>query len=69
MSEFETYSILISVCQLGLIAWGIGIMRGSNKTRDVLVQSLERQMASLDRQGSALEKMGRGIERLLERSQ
>ena len=43
MSEFETYSILISVCQLGLIIWGIGIMRGSNKNRDVLMQSMERQ--------------------------
>ena len=55
MSEFETYSILISVCQLGLIAWGIRSMREGNKGREVFLEAVKEQSA--------------GIRALLERSQ
>ena len=35
-------ALLVGAMQCGLIAWGISEMRGSNKSRDVTLKSLER---------------------------
>lgn len=60
MTDFETYSLLISVCQLGLIAWGILSMRGSNTSRDA-------QLKVLEDIGTGIREQSAGIRALLER--
>lgn len=60
MTDFETYSLLISVCQLGLIAWGILSMRGSNTSRDA-------QLKVLEDIGTRIREQSAGIRALLER--
>lgn len=67
MSEFETYSILISVGQLGLIAWGIHSMREGNKGRDVLLETVREESAALREVSASLRAVTNGVGKLLER--
>ena len=81
MTTFELLSIGaaygVGLFQCGLIAWGIWVMRQSNKDRaastTLMLQqakALERMTDRLDRkmgqQDTALAQMGAGIGRLLE---
>ena len=69
-------ALIVGMVQCGLIAWGISEMRGSNKSRDATLKSLERQSKalelqnkSLEHQNKSLELQSKALERLLERTE
>ena len=42
-------ALIVGMVQCGLIAWGIGIMRGSNKSRDAVLETLSQHSRALER--------------------
>lgn len=65
-------ALIVGFGQMGFIAWGISVMRESNRDRKesthVLMTALERQGAALERMGKGIEAMGKGIEVMIERT-
>ena len=78
MTEYEAASLAaqnaatLAACIVGgaqclLIAWGIWIMRDSNRRREPLMESLRDQTAALREQTAALHESRDGIRALLKR--
>ena len=54
-------ALIVGMAQCGLIAWGIWVMKGSNKSRDAINQML----ADI---GAGIREQSAGIRALLERT-
>lgn len=59
---------IVGGAQCLLIAWGIWIMRGANKSREPLIEALQEQTAALRDLRLASQQQNEGMQTLLERT-
>ena len=61
-------ALIVGMVQCGLIAWGIGIMRSSNNSREATNQMLADIGRGIREQSAGLRAAVQGVEKLLERT-